>query len=381
MLVAAAAAGPGVSVVQGQDSSIAITAERLIDVEQGRVISRGVVVVRGSRIAAVGPRESVSVPAGTRIIDLGNATLLPGLIDVHVHLLLAGRPRANAEATLRAGFTTVQDLGSLGGGALHLRDSVAAGVTPGPRILAAGPWLGVSGGVCDFNGIGVRGRDSLLARVRSDAARGADLIKLCITGWPGDGFAYPDSVELDSDAVAAVIREARKLGRPTVAHAIGRAGAASAVRNGIAGLAHAAFLDETTLTLMGKQGTWIASSLVSFGQVDSSVLSRLTARMQAAHRKGVKIVLGTDAGVVPHGSNAREFAALSRLGLSPMEAIQAGTIEAARALRVADSLGSLSTGKLADVIAVAGDPLTRIDAMDRVVLVMKAGRIYLQPNP
>jgi imidazolonepropionase-like amidohydrolase len=207
-----------------QDSTLAITANRLVDVVAGKSVSPGVVVVRGSRIIAAGDRQSVTIPAAARIIELGDATLLPGFIDAHVHLLLGGAPRANAEATLRAGFTTVQDLGALGYSNLRLRDSINHGVTPGPRIIASGPWLGVSGGICDFNGIGVRGRDQMLARVRADADRGSQLIKLCITGWPADGFAHPDSVEIGPDDVTAVIRAARDAGRPTVAHAIGRAG-------------------------------------------------------------------------------------------------------------------------------------------------------------
>jgi imidazolonepropionase-like amidohydrolase len=378
-LTAAAAAPEAIAGQSRPDSVLAVTSARLIDVVTGTVIPRGLVLVRGGRIAAVGSRDSIPIPAGSRVMDLGDATLLPGLIDGHVHLLLGGPPRANAEATLRAGFTTVQDLGALRYANLSLRDSVNAGRWSGPRILAAGPWLGVTGGICDFSGIGVRDRAELLRRIRTDVEHGADVIKLCVTGWPAAGFAHPDSVELAEEVVAAAIAESARLGRPAVAHAVGRAGAASAVRGGIAGLAHAAFLDDQTIELMRTRGTWLASTLVSFQQgTDTASFQALWIRMQAAHRGGVRIILGTDAGVVPHGSNARELAALVRLGLTPIDALRAATIRAAQALGVADRLGSLTPGKVADLIAVPGDPLADISVMERVGFVMKDGVVYVR---
>lgn len=374
---AAAAAPEATSGQSLSDSVLAVTSARLVDVVTGTVIPRGLVLVRGGRIAAVGSRDSIRIPAGTRVMDLGDATLLPGLIDAHVHLLLGGPPRANAEATLRAGFTTVQDLGALDYANLRLRDSIAAGVRAGPRIVGAGPWLGVTGGICDFSGIGVRDRGALLQRIRTDVERGADLIKLCVTGWPAAGFVHPDSVELAEDVVAAAIAESARLGRSAVAHAVGRAGAASAVRGGIAGLAHAAFLDDETIGLMRARGTWLASTLVSFEQgTDTASFRALWSRMEAARRGGVRIILGTDAGVVAHGSNARELAALVRLGMPPIDALRAATIRAAQALGMADRLGSLTPGKLADLVAVPGDPLADIRVMERVVFVMKDGVVY-----
>jgi imidazolonepropionase-like amidohydrolase len=378
-LIAVAAVPPAAAGQTNPDSVLAVTSARLIDVVTGAVIPRGLVLIRNGRIAAVGSRDSIRLPAGSRVVDLGEATLLPGLIDAHVHLTLGGPPRANAEATLKAGFTTVQDLGALGYGNLRLRDSVEAGVRVGPRIVAAGPWLGVSGGICDFSGIGVRDRAELLQRIRTDVERRADVIKLCVTGWPAAGFAHPDSVELAEDVVAAAIAESARLGRPAVAHAVGRAGAASAVRGGIAGLAHAAFLDDQTIGLMRTRGTWLVSTLVSFQQgTDSASFQALWTRMRAAHRGGVRIILGTDAGVVPHGSNARELAALVRLGLTPIDALRAATIQAAQALGLGDRLGSLTPGKVADLVAVPGDPLADISLMERVVFVMKDGVVYLK---
>lgn len=381
-LAAAAAMPEAISAQSPPDSVLAVTSARLIDVVSGTVIPQGLVLVRGGRIAAVGSRDSIRIPAGSRVMDLGDATLLPGLIDAHVHLLLGGPPRANAEATLRAGFTTVQDLGALRYANLSLRDSVQDGRWSGPRIIGAGPWLGVSGGICDFSGIGVRDRSELLQRIRTDAERGADVIKLCVTGWPAAGFAHPDSVELAEETVAVAVAESGRLGRPAVAHAVGRAGAASAVRGGVAGLAHSAFLDDETIGLMRTRGTWLASTLVSFQQgTDTASFQALWTRMQAAHRGGVRIILGTDAGVVPHGTNARELAALVRLGLTPIDALRAASIRAAQALGVADRLGSLAPGKVADLIAVTGDPLTDIRMMEKVVFVMKDGAVYFSPRP
>ena len=378
-LTAAAALPEAISGQSRPDSVLGVTSARLIDVVTGTVIPRGLVLVRDGRIASVGSRDSVRIPAGSRVIDLGDATLLPGLIDAHVHLLLGGPARANAEATLRAGFTTVQDLGALRYANLSLRDSVKTGGWRGPRIIGAGPWLGVSGGVCDFSGIGVRDRSELLQRIRTDVERGADVIKLCVTGWPAAGFAHPDSVELAEDVVTAAIVESARLARPAVAHAVGRAGAAFAVRGGIAGLAHAAFLDEETIALMRTRGTWLASTLVSFQQgTDTASFQALWTRMQAAHRGGVRIILGTDAGVVPHGSNARELAALVRLGMPPIDALRAATIRAAQALGMADRFGSLTPGKAADLVAVPGDPLADISLMERVVFVMKDGVVYFR---
>ena len=364
---------------QQPESVVAVTAARLIDVTTGTVTPRAAVLVRSGRVLASGAQATLGIPKGARVIDLGDATLLPGFVDAHVHLTIGGRPRANAEATLRAGFTTVADLGALRHINLLVRDSIKAGAWPGPRVVAAGPWLGMTNGVCDFGGLGVKTRDSLLPRVQRDVVQGADLIKLCVTGWPADGYAHPDSVELDTTAVASVVSESRRLGRPVVAHAIGAAGAASAVRGGVAGLAHAAFIDDAAIALMREKNVWMASTLVSFAGADSTVFTALRARMQKALAGGVPIVLGTDAGVIPHGSNAKEFEALVRLGMSPIEAIRAGTIHAARALGLADGTGTLKPGAPAHLVAVTGDPLADITALQRVAFVMKDGVGILRP--
>ena len=361
---------------QAADTILVISAARMLDVQSGVLIPDAAVVISGGRIVARGPQSEVKAPPGARRMDLGDATLLPGLIDVHVHLTIGGPPRANAEATLKAGFTTVQDLGALSYLNLRLRDSIKAGVRVGPRVIGAGPWLGITGGICDFNGIGIHNREELLARVQADVDHSADLIKICVTGWPADGYAFPDSAELTPDDIEAVVRESRKANRLVVAHAIGRQGAATAVRGGVTGLAHAAYLDGATITLMKERDVYVASTLVSFQAMPNAEARQLLwSRMEAARQGGVRIVLGTDAGVIPHGSNAKEFAALVALGMTPLDAVRAGTIRAAEALRIGDRVGSLEVGKAADIVAVSGNPLTDITAMERVVLVVKEGRV------
>jgi adhesin HecA-like repeat protein len=364
------------TVPQAADTTLVITAARMLDVQSGALIPNAAVVISGGRIVARGPQSEVKAPPGARRLDLGDATLLPGLIDVHVHLTIGGPPRANAEATLKAGFTTVQDLGALNYLNLRLRDSIKAGVRVGPRVIGAGPWLGVTSGICDFSGIGIHNREELLARVGADVDHSAELIKICVTGWPADGYAFPDSTELTPDDIAAVVNESRKAHRPVVAHAIGRQGAAAAVNGGVTGLAHAAYLDDSTIRAMKERDVYVGSTLTSFRAMPNAEARQLLwSRMQAARQAGVRIVLGTDAGVIPHGSNAKEFAALVELGMTTLEAIRAGTIRAAEALRIGDQVGSIDAGKNADLVAVSGNPLSDITALERVVLVVQEGRV------
>jgi imidazolonepropionase-like amidohydrolase len=185
--------------LHAQQPAVAIRAAGMIDVQQGRWIDKAVVVVQDGRIAAAGPAADITVPSNASIIDLPVTTLLPGLIDAHVHLTLAGPPVENARATLAAGFTTVQDLGAVTYANISLRDAINAGGVEGPRIVASGPWLGISGGICDFNGIGVKGAEAFRTRVREDVERGADLIKVCVSGWLAEAVANPAQYEISDE--------------------------------------------------------------------------------------------------------------------------------------------------------------------------------------
>ena len=359
-----------------QGDAVVVRAARLLDVRGGAIVPNAAVVVAGGRITAVGPSERISVPPGASTIDLGDVTLLPGLIDGHVHLSLAGPADSNAAATLRAGFTTVQDLGALDFAMLALRDSVLAGRLLGPRILAAGPWLGVTGGICDFNGIGIKGPDAFARRVREAVTRGADVIKVCVTGWVNDGFANPQQVEISASELEAVIREAHAARRKVVAHAIGAAGVRLAVESGVDAIAHAGFADSETVELMKRRGAWIMPTLHSFSPESATAHGqalRAHLRWMIAHQ--VPIAFGTDAGVIRHGRNAREFMRLAQVGLGPVEALQAATITAARMLGLEERIGSIEVGKDADVIAVAGNPLDDLTTLQRVVFVMQRGRV------
>jgi imidazolonepropionase-like amidohydrolase len=370
---AAALAAPG-------DTVTVLRAAGYLDVVRGTIVRPAFVTVRGDRIVSVRNRSG-AVPPGAREIDLGSAILLPGLIDTHVHLTLGGPAAANAAATLAAGFTTVQDLGSLDYAALRVRDSIAAGLIPGPRVLASGPWLGVTGGTCDFSGIGVQGPEAFARRVREDVEHGADLIKVCVTGWPEDGYRTPNKVEMSDLELRAAMDEARRLHRRVAAHAIGAEGARRAVAAGVQIIAHSGFADDATLRLMSERHVWLVPTLRSFeAQPRTPALDSLSAHMRHALASGVPIAFGTDAGVIPHGRNAREFGALVRHGLSPARALRAATVNAAACLGLGHRIGRLERGMAADIIALDGDPVADVTATERVRFVMQGGRVCRGPE-
>jgi imidazolonepropionase-like amidohydrolase len=351
-----------------------IRAGRLLDVHTGQVRRNAMIVVEKDRITTMG--SSITLQAGDSVIDLSNYTVLPGLIDAHVHLGIGGPPRANALADLRAGFTTVVDLGARTTRILRIRDSINAGLIPGPHVLAAGIWIGRKDGVCEFGGIGIPGgAEGFRARVRENVEAGADVIKACVTGWPADAFAQPDSYELPDSVLAAIVNEARGLGRRVIAHDISLGGVKAALKADVSGLAHAAYLDSTTASQMRKRGLFMIPTLTSLAGTDSSAASRgLMNATRLAHRAGVTLVFGTDGGVLPHGQNAREFETLVRAGIPALDAIQSATIVAARALGLT-GVGAIASGSIADIIAVEGDPLADVTALQRVRFVMLRGRI------
>ena len=357
---------------QSATPSTSITAQRMLDVSRGTIVPDAVIVIEGDRIVAAGPRQST--PPRGKVVDLGDVTLLPGLIDAHVHLMLGGAAEANARATLLAGFTTVQDLGAIGGANLQLRDAIRSGRVVGPRVVSAGQWLGESGLTCDFQGIGVKGADAFRERVRKDVEAGADLIKVCASGWLGQAAKQPDALEITEEELRAAIDEAHGAKRRVAVHAISQRALSLAVANGVDLLVHSGFTSTETIDTMKQRRVRQLTTLSSLKQANPPTLyERLRAHMADAVRGGLPIAFGTDAGVIPHGSNASEFFELEAIGLSRADAIRAATVHAAEAIGLAGEIGVLEKGRLADVIAVGGNPLDDLRALRSVRFVMKAG--------
>lgn len=354
---------------------IVIRAGRLLDPVTGQVARDQTVIVERGRITAVG-RSMGSSPRDS-VVDLSRYTVLPGLFDAHVHLMIGGSMRETALSDLQAGFTTIVDLGARTTRVLAFRDSINAGLVPGPRVLAAGIWIGRKNGVCEFGGIGIAGgAEGFRQRVRENIEAGADVIKACVSGWAAAAYAEPDAYEMPDSVLMSIVAEARRLGRAVIAHDISPGGVRAAVRAGVQGLAHAAYLDDATAGLLRDRGIFLIPTLASLIGTDTSEGSRaLVAATALAHRTGVPLVFGTDAGVLPHGQGAEEFAVLARAGIPLPDAIRAATTGAARALGVADSLGAVAPGFVADIIAVDGDPLTDAAALGRVRFVMVRGRV------
>lgn len=371
------------SVGFAQDQVILIRAPRMLDVRNGRLVPDAEVLVQNGRIVRAGARSAAAVPAGARVVPLPDLTVIPGLIDAHVHLSLAGTPEANASATLNAGYTTVMDLGALDDAMIQFAGRVQRGEVPGPRIVAAGQWIGRSGGTCDFNRIGVQGVAGFRARAEAQAAAGARVLKVCVTSWPAVAFAHPDSIEILPEELDAVVAVARAAGIPVAAHAIGRAGARLAVKSGVNVLVHSAWLDSTSAAAFTARRGWMLGTVATFGGGRSGAPARdsLVAHAFRLWRSGVPLAAGSDAGVFPHGQNAAELLALSQLGFSPIEVLRAATLHAAAVVGLEGSVGDIRPGAYADLVAVEGDPLADLTALQRVRWVMKEGRIILDRHP
>ena len=357
---------------------VAIRAGRVIDPVTGGAVTGQTILVEGGRITAIG--SEVKVPPGATVYDLRGFTVIPGLIDAHVHLTIGGTVRDNALADLRAGFTTIVDLGARGQRLLRIRDSINAGQIPGPRVLGSGIWVGRKDGVCEFGGIGIAGgAEGFRQRVRDNIAAGADVIKVCVTGWPADAYAHPDSYELPDSTLVAVVTEAHQGGRRVIAHDLSNGGVRAGIAAGIDGLAHAAFLDSATAVALRRDSVFLIPTLASLTAGDSSAVARgLFASVGLARRAGVRLVFGTDGGVLPHGQNALEFVALGQAGVPALEQLRAATVNAARAFGL-DSLGTIAPGMWADIVAVEGDPLADAAAFQRVRFVMSRGKVIAAP--
>ena len=401
-------------------SAVYLRAGRLVDVERGRMLEQQVVVIVGGRIERVGSYREVDVPASAEVVDLSDHTVLPGLIDAHVHLLedsaVQGYERLgisaqrsvvtgvkNARLTLLAGFTSVRDLGASAFGDVALRDAIDDGDGPGPRLVVAGPSLGITGGHCAGTNLlppeftapdeGVAdGPWAVRAEVRRNVKFGVDLIKTCSTGGVLSRGTKVGVPQYTVEELTAMAEEAHSHGLKIAAHAHGAEGVMNALRAGIDSIEHASLIDDAGIALAKERGAalvmdvYVTDFIMAEGEAagmlpESLDKERIVGAAQRdnfrkAHAAGANLVFGTDAGVYPHGQNARQFAVMVRYGMSAMDALQAATIRAARLLGTDTDVGSIAAGKYADLVAVRGDPLEDIALLERVAFVMKDGVVY-----
>ena len=401
---------------------IAVKAGRLIDPKSGTVAANAVIVIENGKVKAVGP--SLSIPAGARVIDLSALTVLPGLMDCHTHLVgdyahdkdplselkKSAADRAfesvpNAKATLDAGFTTVRDVGTYRAFVdVAMRDAIARGDFPGPRMFVAGAYLTITGGGGAVTGFApdltlpwdlrfgiADGIDQVRQRVRDIAQHDVDLIKILATGAFLTHGSNPQAVEYSYEEIRAAVEEAAQKGLKVAAHAHSAAGIKNAVRAGVASIEHGTYLDDEGIRLMKEHGTYLVADIYDAEwirqgaaagypqdfadkQPEGDEIQRQAFRKAA--RAGVRIAFGTDVSNFPHGLNARQFAWQVKYGQTPMEAIRSATLSAAELIGREKEIGSLEPGKWADLIAVKGDPLQDIRALESVSFVMKEGKVY-----
>lgn len=399
-----------------RDSVTVIRAARMLDVTTGNILQNVAVTVTGDRITSI---TSSAVPAGARVVDLGDVTLLPGLTDAHTHVtsnleansFVRSARDTDADETVRgvrnlrvmlmSGFTTVRNVGSGGFSDVALMRASDAGWIDAPRIIPAGHSLGITGGHCDHTGwkpgvlqgstlTGIAdGPDEAVEAVRQQLKYGAKVIKICATAGV---LSFEESVGAQqfSDAeMRAIVEEAGRHGVKVAAHAHGTQGIIAAVRAGVASIEHGSLLDDEAIALMKQRGTYLVPTTYLADAIDLTILPPLLrskaesilplarASVTRAIRAGVKIAFGTDAAVIPHQHAIREFKTLVDRGMTPLGAIQAGTLNTADLLGTPDR-GRLAPGLLADIIAVPGNPLADIRALERVSFVMKGGRVYKQ---
>ena len=391
---------------------------KLLDVHTGKMLSDQVVQFEDGRVTKVGPATSLPPPAGVSAIDLTSATCLPGLIDVHTHVtsdptdagysgLGVSIPRSavkgvkNARLDLRAGFTTVRNVGADGYSDVAVRDGINAGEIEGPRMLVSGPPLGITGGHCDDNLLpyefhhkadGVAdGPWAAREKVREVVKYGADLIKICASGGVLSKGDQPGAPQYTLEEIQAIVEEAHKLGRRVAAHAHGTQSIKDAIRAGVDSIEHSSLIDDEGIALAKQHGTvlvfdiynddYILQEGLKAGMLPESIekekkLGRLQREnFRRAHAAGARLAFGTDAGVYPHGDNARQFAKMVEWGMTPLEAIQAATLTAADIMGLSADVGSLEPGHFADVVAVQGNPLDDVRVLESVKFVMRGGAV------
>jgi len=426
LLAAAAArlaAEPENAAAQAGQTLLAVRAGRLIDPKAGTVVPNAVIVVESGKVKAVG--ASAAIPAGATVIDLSGLTVLPGLIDCHTHLVgdyvndsdpltelkESAASRAfesipNARVTLEAGFTTVRDVGTYRAFVdVAMRDAIAKGYFAGPRMFVAGAYLTITGGGGAMSGdlapdiglpwdlrFGVAdGVDQVRQRVRDIAQHGVDVIKVLATGAFLAHGSDPHAVEYSYEEIRAAVEEASHKGLKVAAHAHSADGIKNAVRAGVASIEHGTYIDDEGIRLMKERGIYLVADIYDAEYIRQGkavgIPSDFAAKQpeadeiqrqnfQKAVRAGVRIAFGTDASVYPHGLNARQFAWQVRYGQTPMEAIRSATVSASDLIGRDNGAGSLEPGRWADLIAVKGDPLADVRALESVAFVMKEGKVY-----
>ena len=413
LLVAAAQAGA---------ADLYITAAGMVDTASGRYVESPALIVSGNRIVDVGRQGELAVPGSAEVVDLGDATLLPGFMDMHVHLSSANKnisfleaklqsvPRLtvnavrNARLTLMAGFTSVRDLGSTGTSVIAVRDGIDAGDIIGPRIWASGPALGITGGHCDNNffppELKVRsegvadGPWQARTRVREVIKLGANAIKFCATGGVFSRGTTVGAQQYSLEEMTAIVDESHRRGMVVAAHAHGTQGIKAAIEAGVDSVEHASILDAEAIRMAKKRGTVLSMDIYntdytqSVGKAngvpeenlrkDREVAEVQRESFRSAVKAGVKMVFGSDAAIFPHGRNAGQFAVMVQYGMTEMQALQAATVNAATLMKRED-LGVLKPGALADIVAVPANPLDDIRSTESVNFIMKDGVIYLAP--
>jgi len=399
--------------------TVYLTAGKMIDVVKGEVIENPAIVIKDERIVEVGFKGKLKVPAGAKLIDLSNMTILPGLMDMHTHItakatehgykaLAISTPREaitgvkNARITLMTGVTTIRNLGAGGFADIALRDAIKDGDVIGPRIFASGPALGITGGHCDNNllpkeygvvaGGVADGPWAVRQKVRQNIKYGADTIKFCATGGVLSKGTKVGVQQYTFEEMKAIVDEAHRRGLIVAAHAHGTSGIKDAIRAGVDSIEHASFMDKEAIKLAKKHKTYLSMDIydteyiLSEGEASGMLAESIEKERKTGTRQrksftdswqaGVKMVLGTDAAVYPHGDNPKQLSRMVRFGKTSMQALQAATIEGAKLLKQTEHLGSLRANRYADIIAVIGDPIKDISILEDVDFVMKGGVVY-----